>query len=270
MPLFKRNINYQPYKSMSRWRKLAVSTWRTSEEASFYGWMDFDARPLKEVSNRLLSQGKKISPTAIAAKGVAVAIASYPKVNGVIRFGRIYHRKKVDIFFQVAPDDSGDTLTGITIRDCNNKNLEQIHDEIRTRVLRIRAGEDDFAGFGEVMKYIPTFMIGWMQRLVSFISYQLNIWSPAFGIPQDAFGSAMVTSVGMLGIQRGFAPLMPFVQCPIIVAIGKIEQKPVVRDGKVEVIDVLPVCATMDHRLVDGVGASKMMKALSEYFNNPF
>lgn len=55
-----------------------------------------------------------------------------------------------------------------------------------------------------------------MQRLVSFICYQLNIWSPAFGIQQNAFGSAMVTSIGMLGIQRGFAPLLPFVDCPII------------------------------------------------------
>lgn len=256
---------------MSRWRKLAISTWRTSEEASFYGWMDFDAKGLKEVSSRLLSEGKKISPTAIAAKGVAVAIASYPNVNGVIRFGRIYHRKTVDIFFQVAPDDSGESLTGIIIRDCNNKTLEQIHDEIKNRVIRIRSGEeDDFAGFGTVMKYTPTFLVGWMQKLVSFICYQLNIWSPAFGIPQDAFGSAMVTSVGMLGIQRGFAPLMPYVECPIIVAIGKLEQKPIVKDGKVEIIEVLPVCATMDHRLVDGVGASKMMKALARYFENPY
>lgn len=270
MTLFKRNINYLPYKPMSRWRKLALSTWRTSEEASFYGWVDFEAKPIIEVINRLQQSGTKISPTAIAAKGVAVAIANYNRVNGVIRFGRIYHRQSVDIFFQVAPDDSGDNLTGIVIRGCDKKSLEEIHAEIKQRAEKIRGGEDDFAAFGEVMKYIPTFMIGWMQRLVSFICYQLNIWSPAFGIPQDAFGSAMVTSVGMLGIQRGFAPLLPYVECPIIVAIGKIEQKPVVRDGKVEIIDVLPVCATMDHRLVDGVGASKMMKALKGYFQEPY
>jgi len=268
--MVKQNIKYKPYVPMSRWRKLAISSWRTSEEASFYGWVDFDAKPLKELLHRLQEQGTKISPTAIAAKAVAVAISRYPKVNGVIRFGRIYHRQSVDIFFQVAPDDSGDNLTGIVIRECDKKSLEEIHTEIKERAERVRKGVDDFAGFGEVMKFIPTFLIGWMQRLVSFICYQLNIWSPAFGIPQDAFGSAMVTSVGMLGIQRGFAPLLPFVECPIIVAIGKIEQKPIVRDGKVEIIDVLPVCATMDHRLVDGVGASRMMKALTEYFKEPF
>ena len=270
MALIEKNIEYLPYKPMPPWRKLAVSTWRTSEEASFYGWMDFDAAGIHEVNRRFHEQGKRISPTAIAAKAVAVAIASYPKVNGVIRFGRIYQRKTVDIFFQVAPDDSGDTLTGIVIRDCNNKSLEDIHAEIKQRVARIRGGEDDFAKFGSFMKYLPGFVVGWLQALASFTSYQLNLWSPLLGLPRDAFGSAMVTSVGMLGIQRGFAPLLPYVACPMIITIGKLEQKPIVKDGVVQAVEVLPVCATMDHRLVDGVGASKLMKALQHYFENPY
>ena len=86
---------------------------------------------------------------------------------------------------------------------------------------------------------------------------------------ENSFGSAMVTSVGMLGIQRGFAPLLPYVQCPMIVTIGRLEEKPIAKNGTVQVVEVLPVCATMDHRLVDGVGASKLMKALQQYFENP-
>lgn len=255
---------------MPPWRKLAISTWRTSEEASFYGWIDIDAAGIREVNERFMEQGKRISPTAIAAKAVAVAIAGYPKVNGVIRFGRIYQRKTVDIFFQVAPDDSGDTLSGIVIRDCNNKTLEEIHEEIKQRVTRIRGGQDDFSAFGDFMRYLPGFVVGWLQSLASFISYQLNLWSPLLGLPKDAFGSAMVTSVGMLGIQRGFAPLLPYVECPMIITIGKLEDKAVVKNGTLQIAEVLPVCATMDHRLVDGVGASKLMKAIQEYFENPY
>jgi hypothetical protein len=270
MALIEKNIEFLPFKTMPPWRKLAISTWRTSEEASFYGWIDIDATGIRAVNERFDKQGKRISPTAIAAKALAVAIAGYPKVNGVIRFGRIYQRKTVDIFFQVAPDDSGDTLSGIVIRDCNNKSLETIHEEIKQRVTRIRGGQDDFAAFGEFMRYLPGFVVGWLQALASFISYQLNLWSPLIGLPKDAFGSAMVTSVGMLGIQRGFAPLLPYVECPMIITIGKLEDKPVVKNGTLQIAEVLPVCAPMDHRLVDGVGASKLMKAIQEYFENPY
>lgn len=268
--IFTNNIDFLPYKPISHWRKLAITTWRTSEEASFYGWMDIDASAVRKVIDEFKSEGLKLSPTAIVAKAVAVSIASYPKVNGVIRFGRIYQRKSIDIFFQVAPDGTGDTLTGMVVRNCDKKSLREIHEEIQQRASRIRGGEDDFARFSHIMNKLPAFIIGWLQRLVSFLVYKLNIWSPMFGIPRDAFGSAMVTSVGMLGIQRGFAPLMPFVECPAIIMVGKLEHKAIVKDGKVEIKEILPICATMDHRIVDGVGVANMLKTLKAYFEKPF
>ena len=70
MALIEKNIEFLPYKPMPPWRKLAVSTWRTSEEASFYGWMDIDASGIRAVNERFHQQGKRISPTAIAAKDV--------------------------------------------------------------------------------------------------------------------------------------------------------------------------------------------------------
>ena len=75
--------------------------------------------------------------------------------------------------------------------------------------------------------------------------------------------------MGMLGLQRGFAPLFPNSRCPMLVAIGKIEEAPIVKDGELAVGKILPVCVTLDHRLIDGVGASKMFKAVLEYFEKP-
>lgn len=270
MKIISKNIDFLPYRPISRWRKLAITTWRTSEEASFYGWMDIEADGIRRIMNQYLQEGIRLSPTAIVAKAVAVSIASYPKINGVIRFGRIYQRKSVDIFFQVAPDDSGDTLTGMVIRDCDKKTLREIHQEIKERTHKIRQGQDDFARFGQVMNLLPTIVISLLQRVVSFSMYTLNLWSPLMGIPRDAFGSAMVTSVGMLGLQRGFAPLMPYVQCPAIIMVGQFENKPVVKDGKIIIQEVLPVCATMDHRLIDGMGVARMLNTFKVYFQNPY
>ena len=269
--MFKRNVNFKPYKRISPWRKIALSTWRNQEEASIYGWLDLEASGIIKVMNDFKLEGKKMSPTTIAAKATAVAISKFSRVNGLIRLGRIYERRDVDIFLQVAPDNSGDNLTGMVIRKCDTKSLEEISDEIRDRVAKIRSGEkDDFSKTTKMLNRMPSFMIGLILRFMCFLNYTLNVWSPILGSPRDAFGSAMVTSVGMLGLQRGFAPLMPFYRCPIIIAIGKLEQKAIVKGGEIVIEDVLPVSATFDHRLVDGVGASHLLKGLKEYISEPY
>ncbi|HHZ65414.1 MAG TPA: hypothetical protein EYN38_03825 [Flavobacteriales bacterium] len=268
--MFKRNIQFKPYKGMSPWRKVALATWRNSEEASVYGWVDFNSSGIRESMNRFQAAGKSLSPTTIAAKGLAIAIASYPRVNSVIRFGRIYERQDVDIFLQVAPDDSGENLSGMIVRQCDQKSLGEISEEIRAKASSIKSGKkDDFAKITKTLSMSPTFLIGWILRMMKFINYTLNIWSPMLGSPRDAFGSGMVTSLGMMGIQRGLAPLLPFYPCPIIVAVGKLEEKAVAVNGAVEVQEVLPLGITFDHRLVDGVGAAKMFRALSAYIANP-
>jgi hypothetical protein len=47
------------------------------------------------------------------------------------------------------------------------------------------------------------------------------------------FGSAMVTSVGMMGLDNAFAPFPPFAHVPILVLISAILPTPVVEDDQV-------------------------------------
>lgn len=268
--MFFKNVNYKPYKPTNAWRKITIGTWPYAGDPSIYGWVDIDATGIIATLKHHEEQGMKISPTTIAAKAVAMAIAAFPPVNGVVRFGRIYHRKSVDIFLQVAPDGTGDNLSGITIRDCDKKSLAEINNEIKEKAGRIKAGDDkEFEKVKKTMDMMPGWLMATLLKFMSHILYGLNIWSPLLGSPRDGFGSAMVTSVGMLGLQRGFAPLVPYSRCPIVITVGKIEHKAVVKNGKIEVGEILPICATMDHRLIDGVGASKIFKAFSEYLEKP-
>ena len=197
--MFKKNINLKPYVGMSAWRKVALATWRNSEEASVYGWMDFEASGINAAIAKAESEGRRLSPTTIVAKGLAIAIASYPRSNSVIRFGRIYERQNVDIFLQVAPDDTGENLSGMVVRQCDQKSLKDISEEIKNKVGNIRTGKkDDFAKVTRTLSMSPTFLIGWILRFMKVLTYTLNIWSPALGAPRDAFGSGMVTSFACL------------------------------------------------------------------------
>ncbi len=89
------------------------------------------------------------------------------------------------------------------------------------------------------------------------------------GVPKDSFGSIMLTNVGSLGLDEAFAPLVPYSRIPILIAAGSVQDKAVVRDGKIVVGKVIKLCATFDHRVIDGVHASHLSKSLKQIFANP-
>jgi pyruvate dehydrogenase E2 component (dihydrolipoamide acetyltransferase) len=79
----------------------------------------------------------------------------------------------------------------------------------------------------------------------------------------------MITSIGSLGLDMAFAPLVPYSRVPLLIAVGVVQDTPVVRDGRIEVAKVSRLCVTLDHRLIDGMHASHMAKTLLATFANP-
>ncbi|MGZ3687917.1 MAG: 2-oxo acid dehydrogenase subunit E2 [Bdellovibrionota bacterium] len=123
------------------------------------------------------------------------------------------------------------------------------------------------------MKGTMGLLPGWMTRrvldTVGFIMYTLNLWTPLFGSPKDPFGSVMVTSIGSLGLDIAWAPLVPYSRVPLLMAVGTAREKPVVRNGAVTVAKIMPIGVTIDHRVIDGVGASHMARTFNQIFADP-
>lgn len=119
------------------------------------------------------------------------------------------------------------------------------------------------------MKIMPGFLVGAMLNVLGFILYSLNIWTPLFGAPRDSFGSMMLTNVGSLGIDLCFAPLVAYSRVPLLIALGAVADRAVARDGQVVVAQTVQIGVTFDHRLIDGLHASKMTKTLAKYFKDP-
>jgi len=261
-----RHIDYQPYKGISAWRKIAIGTWKTTIEAQVHGAADFDARGILKTMAKFKEKGIKITPTTIVAKGIADSMAKCPGINGVLRFGRVYRRKDIDLFLSVSGDDMGDDLSGITIRKCNEKSFEVISKEIAHKVEGVRSGKDDgFKKTKNLLNFIPGMLVRYLLNTISFIQYTLNIWNPLLG-PKDPMGSVIVTSMGMFGVDTAFAPLIPYCKCPILFAVGKITEKPVVENSQVVIKPFIALNVTFDHRLMDGRAAGKLLKHLNEFF----
>jgi pyruvate dehydrogenase E2 component (dihydrolipoamide acetyltransferase) len=54
-----------------------------------------------------------------------------------------------------------------------------------------------------------------------------------------------------------------------ILAIGGVEEKPVVIDGTLEVRQRLRVTMSCDHRVIDGATGAKFLQTVKRYFENP-
>ena len=268
------NLNIRPKEKLSSFRKIAIGTWRTAYDPTVYGTLKLRAdKALAYLEEFRRRTGKRITISHMMAKAVATVLADMPDANAILRFNRIYLREDIGVFFQVAMEDpkTGEVdLSGATLFDAHKKSMEEIVDEFQARVDKVKAGKDkELEGTRSTFKMIPYFMLNWLLRTLSFLLYTLNLDLRWAGVPRDAFGSAMVTNIGSLGLEEAYVPLVPYSRVPLLLAVGAIQEEAIVEDGKIVIGKVLRCFATFDHRVLDGMHAARMSKTLKKIFDEP-
>lgn len=271
MKLFRKNVELGPALKTSSWRKIALGTWRMMGDPSVYGTIDLDATHAVQYMNAVHQKsGQRITLSHFMGKAIATTMERHPDMNCIIRFGKFYPRKTIDIFFQVANDAAGKDLSGLVIRNANQKSIVQISREMEQDIHSIRKmGDPEFRRMKSTMGLIPGFLVGKLMDFVSFLTYTLNVWTPLLGSPRDPFGGVMITNIGSLGLETALAPLVPYSRVPCIIVLGALKEKPIVREGQIVIAPMLTLSVTFDHRLVDGVHGSHMAQTLKKIFAQP-
>ncbi|MHB9147767.1 MAG: dihydrolipoamide acetyltransferase family protein [Candidatus Amoebophilus sp.] len=86
--------------------------------------------------------------------------------------------------------------------------------------------------------------------------------------PSDWEGSTFtISNLGMLGIESFTAIVNPPASC--ILAVGAIQQVPIVKEGTVVPGHVMKVTLSCDHRVVDGAVGAAFLKTLKELLEEP-
>jgi pyruvate dehydrogenase E2 component (dihydrolipoamide acetyltransferase) len=80
-------------------------------------------------------------------------------------------------------------------------------------------------------------------------------------------GTFTISNLGMFGIEQFIAVLNP--PQAAILAVGSTEEKPVVRDGQVEVRPLMSITITCDHRAVDGADGAVFLRTVKELLEEP-
>ncbi|MBI2067587.1 MAG: 2-oxo acid dehydrogenase subunit E2 [Deltaproteobacteria bacterium] len=267
--------NFERLKNLSSWRKLSIATWRAPNDPTVYGQLPIDFTACRAYLEKINKDSDiKITVTHLVAKAVALALRSFPDLNGIIRWRRIYIRKTVDISLQVAIEQKGRAekpdLSAAKVENCDEKSLQQIARELKKKSESIRTGNDpQFRSTLRMLDLLPPLLLTWAVKLMVFLTFDLGLAFPRLGLPRDPFGSAMVTSVGMLRVPSGFAPLVPLSRVPIIVCAGEVKDQPWVIEGQLVVRPVLDLSFTFDHRFIDGLTGSRMANYLRGIIENP-
>ena len=268
------NLVLRRKKDLSTFRRLALGTWRTAYDPSVYGTLNVPADKMLAYIEAFRGRtGRRVTISHAMAKVVAAALEKMPDANAILRWKWIYLREDIGVFFQVAMEDekTGEIdLSGATIHRANEKSLYQIVDEFEQKVSKVRQYEDpELEKSRSMMRRVPLFLIHLVLRLISFLSYTLNLNLKWAGVPKDPFGSVMVTNIGSLGLDQGWVPIVPYSRVPLLIAVGAVREVPVVRDGAVVTEKQISLNATFDHRVLDGSHAAVMSRVIKEWFDDP-
>jgi pyruvate/2-oxoglutarate dehydrogenase complex dihydrolipoamide acyltransferase (E2) component len=268
------NLDIDRERELSTFRKIALGTWRTTADPSVYGSLTLRMdRALEYIETFRAVTGRRLTVTHMMARAAAAVLEQVPDANAILRLGRIYRRKDIGVFFQVALEDPQTgkiDLSGATIHDAHKKSLVAICDELSERFENTRKNKSELAKSRNIFKRLPIPAIGPLLDLTAFASYTLNLDLSWAGIPRDAFGSIMITNIGALGLEEAYVPLVPYSRVPLLIALGAIRDEVIPVDGQVVIAKTMRLCATFDHRILDGAHAAAMAKTVRAWMENPF
>lgn len=262
--------NFAPEPDPSTFRRIAAGMWGRPSDPSIYGSMDVDATELVAFVDAFRARtGKRLTVTHVVAAAVAYAFAKHPHLNTKVRFGgRIERRESVDLFLSVAAE-GGKDLSGARIESADLLDLEDLVGAVESGSRRVRAADDEYKKSRDLMRSLPWWVLRPVLRATDLLTNEAHVHLPELGMPSDPFGTAVVSNVGSFGVDTAFAPFVPLGRCAMVMLIGEIKRRPwVVGEGSAERVEPRPVlrlCATFDHRLIDGHGAGLVARAIREH-----
>ena len=255
---------------LTTYRKIAIASWRHPRDPSTYSWLDL---PVEEAEAFLKAYPSETRPslTYFVAKILANCLEEHPELNHLLRAGALYRRARTDVFITTLLGKArGKDLSGFAVRDVPAHGLGEVAKLAEEALGRLRRGEDaDTRRIDALTARLPVWLLRPVMCLQDFAHFTLNVSLRRFGVPDDRFGSVILSNFGVLGIDNALVPLSPYCRCPLVVGMGRPRPMPIVRDGQVVVAECITISFTFDHRYADGVHGGLLMRRFQKIFLKP-
>ena len=251
------------------WRVTAAAIYTTPTDSRVYGTLDIDVTEARRFMQKKREGGVKITMVHLATAVLARAVAfDVPEMNCFIRRGGVVGRERLDVMVPVAM--GGEGVTSVIVEDAHAKTVTSIAGEISSKARRVRGGDETRAAQNKYMlNRVPWPLRRPVFRLLKWITVDMGIEIRSLGLSANSFGSFVVSDIGSHGLSTGMTSLMPAAKVPAVIVLGKLEEKPVVRNGEIVIRSILPLTGTFDHRIVDGAQIGKLARGIKRNFRKP-
>ena len=202
---------------------------------------------------------------------VAKGLHENPKMNQFIAGNRLYARNHTAITFSMKRQkmDKEAKLSAVKLFFESGESFEELCERINGNIKVERSEKKTYTDkeLGILTK-LPRPLLKFGIRLIKWIDYySLLPWS---FIKNDAFYTSMfIANLGSLGMSAAYHHLYDYGTCPLFLMVGKIEDRPVVEDGKVVPRKILHLRWSYDERIDDGLTSKYGMQTVREALEDP-
>ncbi|MDO8365862.1 MAG: 2-oxo acid dehydrogenase subunit E2 [Saprospiraceae bacterium] len=238
-------------------------------DSKILGSVDFDVTEVEDFVNKHRRDGLKITLTHVfllaLARGVKQAA---PEINCYVRRGKIIQRHSVDVSLSVLAN--GGQMTSIKIPNAENLSLSELLTFINSEILSARKGQGKHLKHAKnMLLQLPWPFRQWTANLVRCLTIDLGVSIPFLGVSPDSFGTFMLSNLGSIGLDVGYAALAPFSNVAMVVTQGRVTNKPMVVNGQVLPRRAITISAALDHRVVDAAQIGRLFNFLRRVVKNP-
>ncbi len=214
--------------------------------------------------------GANVTHCVVAA--VARGMHQVPQMNRFVVGRRLYERKGVFLTFSMKRKklEKSAKVSTVKLEMPAGEGFQALCARLNAKIQVERSdrrtyADKEFAFFTAMPR--PVLNLG--VKLLRLADYN-NLLPWSFIRPDPMFTSAFIANLGSLGMAPGFHHLFEWGTCPLFLMVGRIEDRPAVVDGAVQVRPTLHLRWTYDERIDDGLTSSYGIASVNKALEDPF
>jgi pyruvate/2-oxoglutarate dehydrogenase complex dihydrolipoamide acyltransferase (E2) component len=241
-------------------RFAAAAYWSVRHKPTMHGLLEVDVTEPRAMLRAYRERtGERLSFTAFLVVCLAKAVDEHKSVQALRQGKRkLVVFDDVDVATRIEHEvDGEDYVVPYIVRAANHKTVRAVHDEIRS------AQRSDARSELARLRFVPTALHRSFVRVFTAIAERRpRLW-------KETMGTVGITSVGMFAHGFGYGIPLP-APTALMLTVGGIGQKAVVREGRVVVREMLSLTITLDHNVVDGAPATRFAERLKQLIESGY
>lgn len=252
------------------WRRTAAAIYHKPVDSKIYGSVELDVTDLEAFVQEKRKTGVRVTLMHPIILFIARALKTeVPEMNCFVRRGNVILRDQVDATVSVLIR-GGTQMSAVRISNADAVSLDDLAEMLIRQVPRTRKGhEDKTMDNKKLVAAIPWPFRTWVIELAKWLTIDLGISVPSLGLSPSAFGSFVFSNIGSIGLDIGYAALMPASNVAAVFTMGSVESKPVVVGDQIVPRRVMSLSVVLDHRVVDASHGGRLFRYLKEAVKGP-